>query len=165
MKIVIGDLISAAKSGEVNIIAHGCNCQNTMGAGIAPVIAKAFPTAFEADQSTQKGATYKLGTFSVGKEESGLLVYNLYTQLGFWGRKKGRRDLDYNALYNSLFAMAQDIRERFSVEDIVYKRVKVGIPKLGAGLAGGDWRVISRMVETIFEAEFGLDVTLYVLEE
>jgi O-acetyl-ADP-ribose deacetylase (regulator of RNase III) len=37
-----GDLITLAKSAKFDVIAHGCNCHSTMGAGIAPQMAKAF---------------------------------------------------------------------------------------------------------------------------
>ena len=39
---VDGDLIKLAKEGMFDVIAHGCNCHSTMGAGIAPQMAKAF---------------------------------------------------------------------------------------------------------------------------
>ena len=35
MNIVKGDLIKSAKEGQFDVIIHGCNCFNTMGAGIA----------------------------------------------------------------------------------------------------------------------------------
>jgi len=37
-----GDLIVLAKEGKFDVIAHGCNCQCIMGAGLAPQMAKAF---------------------------------------------------------------------------------------------------------------------------
>ena len=37
-----GDLIKLAKEGRFDVITHGCNCMCTMGAGIAPQMAKAF---------------------------------------------------------------------------------------------------------------------------
>lgn len=37
-----GDLIQLAKEGKFDVIAHGCNCFCTMGAGIAPKMAEAF---------------------------------------------------------------------------------------------------------------------------
>ena len=37
-KYKVGDLIEAAKSGEINVFGHGCNCFCTMGSGIAPLI-------------------------------------------------------------------------------------------------------------------------------
>jgi len=42
VKEIDGDLIKLAKEGKFDVIAHGCNCFCTMGAGIAPQMAKAF---------------------------------------------------------------------------------------------------------------------------
>jgi len=40
--------------------------------------------------------------------------------------------------------------------------MKVGLPKIGAGLGGGDWSIISKIIEE----ELGeFDVTIYVLDE
>jgi len=37
-----GNLITLAKKGEFDVIVHGCNCLNVMGAGIAKQIKKTF---------------------------------------------------------------------------------------------------------------------------
>ena len=42
LNYVDGDLISLALYGHFDVIAHGCNCFCTMGAGIAPKMAAAF---------------------------------------------------------------------------------------------------------------------------
>lgn len=39
---VEGNLILMALEGKFDVIAHGCNCQCTMGAGLAPQMVKAF---------------------------------------------------------------------------------------------------------------------------
>ena len=38
MRTVTGDLITLALEGEFDVIIHGCNCYNTMGAGIARAV-------------------------------------------------------------------------------------------------------------------------------
>jgi O-acetyl-ADP-ribose deacetylase (regulator of RNase III) len=38
MKFVKGDIIDIAKRGKFDVIIHGCNCFNTMGACIAKTI-------------------------------------------------------------------------------------------------------------------------------
>lgn len=150
----IGNLIEAAKAGEVNVIAHGCNCHNTMGSGIAPQIKNAFPEAFAVDQATIKGDFNKLGTYTLA-QSGDVKVFNLYTQFGYWGRNKGLRDLDYNALYDSMDSM------RKALEGL--PDVRVGIPAIGAGLAGGDWKVIQAIIErTLDQGDF--PVSVYLLD-
>ncbi|MGJ4995019.1 hypothetical protein ACQR0Z_11425 [Bradyrhizobium sp. HKCCYLS3077] len=56
MKIIKGDLIKLALDGHIDVIVHGCNCQCTMGAGIAKSIKDIFPEAYAADLSTPRAA-------------------------------------------------------------------------------------------------------------
>lgn len=157
LKYVKGDLIKAAQNGEVTIIAHCCNCFNTMGSGIAPQIAKAFPDAKEADDETMRADYDKLGTFTMSVtefEEHDVIVYNLYGQYGFGNRQSGVIDLNYYYLTKALEEMREDLL--YSGE----QDSKIGFPKIGCGLAGGDWKVVSQIIETIFD---GFDVTIYEL--
>lgn len=158
----VGNLITAAQSGEVNVIAHGCNCMNTMKSGIAPKIASAFPEAWAADQMTSRGSLEKLGTFSSAFSKNGLLVYNLYSQYTFTGRRQGKMDLDYNALASALDGMAASLRAKCRMLDMSINDLRIGLPKIGAGLAGGDWDIISPMIE---DSLGDFNVTIYVLKE
>lgn len=155
LKYKVGDLIAAAKNLEVDVIAHGCNCYCTMGSGIAPLIKNAFPAAWKADLQTEKGSKDKLGTFSHAIQDS-VIIGNLYTQFGYWGRNKGLRDLDYNAMYDSMALFRNMLVQRFG------DNVQIGLPKIGAGLAGGEWSIIEAIILSTFGS---LDVTVYVLDK
>ena len=144
MKIVQGDLIELAKSGEFNLIAHGCNCKCQMGKGIALTIKKEFPEAYKVDCQTVKGDESKMGTCSVAECLDGkLTVVNAYTQY-HW---KGKAVL---ANYDAIRSCMRWIKEN-------YPDKKIGLPKIGAGLAKGDWNTIQSIME---EELNGLDVTL-----
>ncbi len=136
MKIIQGDLIKLAIEGSFDVIIHGCNCQCTMGAGIAKSIKAEFPEAFDADLATAKGSRDKLGSLSeVIVERSGrkLTVVNAYTQF-HW---RGRGTLaDYDA-----------IRKVMRLIKIESTGQRIGYPKIGAGLAGGDWKIIAAIIE------------------
>jgi O-acetyl-ADP-ribose deacetylase (regulator of RNase III) len=152
IKYKVGCLIEAAKSGEVDIIAHQANCQNTMNSGIAPLIRESFPEAWEADCKMHKGNPLGyLGKVSWGYEGD-LIVFNLYGQDRYG---KGVHT-NYTALRSALYGMEGCLWG--------YTGGKIGLPKLGAGHGGGDWRVI----ETIIIEElcsYDRDVTIYVLTE
>lgn len=154
----VGDLILAAKNGEVDAIGHGCNCFCTMGSGIAPLVKNAFPLAYEADLETIKGDEGKLGEYSFadyffkGKK---LTIFNIYSQYGYWGRKKGIMDFNYNAFEHATWQvvnhmLAQDIKT-------------LGLPLIGAGLAGGDWGIIEEIIQRNLAAH--VDIIIYVLNE
>jgi O-acetyl-ADP-ribose deacetylase (regulator of RNase III) len=146
MKVVSGDLIQLAKDGEFDLIVHGCNCFCTMGAGIAKGIKAAFPAAFEADAASARGDRAKLGTCTsavIDMHGTPLVVVNAYTQFDYRG--SGPK-VDYDAL-RSCFRW---IREQHSGK-------RIGLPKIGAGLAGGDWE---RIAGIIAEELAGDDVTV-----
>jgi O-acetyl-ADP-ribose deacetylase (regulator of RNase III) len=142
MKTISGDLIHLAKNGEFDLIAHGCNCFCTIGAGIAKGIKAAFP----ADLATARGDRAKLGTCTfaeIDRNGTPLVVVNAYTQFDYRG--SGPK-VDYDAV-RSCF---QWIKQQHSVK-------RIGFPKIGAGLAGGDWARIAAIIE---EELAGEDVTL-----
>lgn len=165
LRYKVGNLITAAQTGEVNVIAHCCNCFCAMHTGIAPQIAKAFPGALEADLKTTRGSEAKLGTYSSWHDPaSGLEVFNLYAQYGNRERDRGQRDLDYTALRESLNKMNWHLKIGANMYEWIAnkpRQIHIGLPKLGAKLGGGDWNYISALIEN--ELEF--DVTIYVLEE
>ena len=136
MKYKTGCLIQLALDGEFDVIVHGCNCFNTMGAGIAKTIKKHFPEAYEEDCKTKKGDEGKLGeytSYTYQTEHGELTVVNGYTQYKFWGSGS---QLDYPAL-RCVFAKIK--------EDFPDKRI--GFPMIGAGLAGGDWNKIKEIIK------------------
>ena len=151
-----GDLIALAKQGKFDVITHGCNCLSNMGAGIAPQMAKAFG----ADKFWMEswGPTIsKLGcidyeTFVIGKNaiwsiedadnklnEPELIVVNSYTQFRYGKNHTDgvSKPLDYEALTLCM----RKINQEFSGKHI-------GLPKIGAGLAGGDWSRIKTIIQT-----------------
>jgi len=136
MITVKGDLVKLAISGEFDLIIHGCNCFCTMGAGIAKTIKQKFPEAYQADLKTRKGEKSKLGSISWAETETGngkLVVVNGYTQFNWRG--SGRK-ADYDA-----------IREVFKKVKKQFSGLRIGYPAIGAGLAGGDWQIISEIIE------------------
>lgn len=139
IKYIDGDLIK--ESELFDVIAHCCNCYCTFGAGIAPQIKAKFPEAFLVDCTTQRGDESKLGTITF-TENTTPIVVNLYGQYDYTGRRHGEMDLDYDALRSALRAM----KEEFS-------GLLFGLPKIGAGLAGGDWDVIESIIAEELEGE------------
>lgn len=146
LKTVKGNLIELAKQGEFNVIAHQANCFCTMRSGIAPQIADNFYSAFRADADTTRGDKTKLGKFSVGKEKNGLLVFNLYGQYG-WDKTQGNYGTDEKALKAALFQMRCELMSRATNNE----QYRIGFPKIGCGLGGGNWDNIQKAIEEIFD--------------
>lgn len=57
---VKGNAVSMFLRGEGHLI-HGCNCFNSMGAGIAKEVKQRIKGAYQLDQKTKKGDSRKLG--------------------------------------------------------------------------------------------------------
>ncbi len=136
MLIVQGDLLQLALDGTFNVILHGCNCQCQMGKGIALAIRTQFPEAYAADLATVKGDAKKLGTLSVAAISRGGLnfhVVNAYTQ--YHWRGTGMK-ADYAAIRNAMRAVK-----------VQFAGSRIGYPKIGAGLAGGDWKIIADIID------------------
>jgi len=150
MNTIKGDMLKLALDGQFDVIVHGCNCFHTMGAGIAKSIASKFPEAFEADKLTEYGSSEKLGSLSIGVIERGSVkftVINAYTQFQWRGR--GRK-VDYEA-----------ISKCFGTISELYPTSRIAYPMIGAGLAGGDWDIIQKLIVTELT---GLDHTLVLFD-
>ena len=159
-KEIDGNLITLARQGLFDGIVHGCNCFNTMGAGIAPQMAKEFvANEFPMERNIlTRGDHNKLGQIDIGTIEVEVLVsndkitlddyyfnnsdfynkdcfavINAYTQFGFGSNHKDGSmiPLDYVAL-----AMC------FKKINHLFKGLTIGFPKIGCGLAGGNWDVV-----------------------
>ena len=151
MKIVAGNLVTLALAGNYDLIMQGCNCMNQMGKGIALTIKNTWPEVYQADLATVKGDKTKLGTYTkavVDINGKPLVVVNCYTQYNY--NYEGVL-VDYTAVQQVMTKIKQD-----------YSGLKMAMPLIGAGLAKGDWSILSPIIETALEGE---DLTLVVLPQ
>ena len=157
MKHIKGNLIDLAEEGKFNIIIHGCNCFCTMGRGIAKEIKDRYPSAYSIDCDTTVGDRSKLGGFTwvsvldPNKIHFPFIIVNAYIQYDYKGN--GVR-CDYNAI-TSIF---NGILSKF---EPIYNQPRIGYPLIGAGLAKGDWNIISKIINKAF---VGFDHTLVTLD-
>jgi len=124
-----------------DILIHGCNCHNAMGSGVAKMVRELYPGAWLVDQKTLWGDKSKLGDYSFwnGKHyyyDQNITVINLYSQY-----KYGHTEVyaDYNA-----------IRKGLETVEFVYRGSTFAMPRIGAGLARGDWATIKKIIEEAF---------------
>jgi len=134
-----GDLIKLAKEGNFDVITHGCNCLCNMGAGIAVMMARTFGcNTFPLEELSTAGDVNKLGQIDFKlipvKPDKKVYVVNSYTQ-----RLVGPKLKPFD--YEALTLCMRKINLRFSGKHI-------GLPKIGAGLAGGDWEKIKNIIKT-----------------
>jgi O-acetyl-ADP-ribose deacetylase (regulator of RNase III) len=141
MKYITGDLLDMAEKGDFDVIIHGCNCHCAMGRGIALQIKNRYPEVYDVDLKTPKSDPSKLGKISLARVEAGssFIVVNAYTQFNYTGAKVL---VDYDA-----------VRACMRLIKLSFTGLRIGYPKIGAGLAGGDWEVISQSINEELEGE------------
>jgi len=142
MKQISGDLLQLALEGRFDVIVHGCNCQCQMGKGIALSIKRLFPEAYAADCATARGDLTKLGTISmaqVRRNGTAFYIVNGYTQV-HW------RGTGVKADYAAIRSVMNAVKLEFSGKRIAY-------PKIGAGLAGGEWTTIRAILAEALAGE------------
>lgn len=155
MKYVKGNLLDLAEEGKFDVIVHGCNCLNTMGSGIARQIRDRYPKAYLIDQASPKGNENKLGNFTQahidgyrrysphqrGFRPYSFTIINAYTQFGFNPRNVVNTD------YEALESVFWQIKLLYDLNP--QAPCRIGIPMIGAGLGGGDWKVIETIIDSI----------------
>jgi O-acetyl-ADP-ribose deacetylase (regulator of RNase III) len=149
MQFVSGDLF--ANRFRAHALAHGCNCQGSMGAGVATGFRDRYPEMFAEyrRRCKAKPREFNLGDVFLWKAEGQPWVFNLATQEGVW-----RARASYEAIETALKGM----REQADREGIP----SIAIPRIGAGHGGLSWRKVRAIIEGVFADWPG---TLYVYEE
>lgn len=154
-KIEFGDLLERCSVLQRGIIVHGCNAQGVMGSGIAVQVKQRWLDCFKKYSDFIANTPSPLGQvcfYSVPDREK-LMVANAITQDNF-GRT-GSKYVSYKAVYNC-FKEVANIAER---EDL-----PVHYPLIGAGLGGGDWAIISDIIESIMAEHPSVVHTLWIYE-
>lgn len=139
------------------LIVHGCNCQGVMGAGIAWEIKNRFPEAFHIYDQVHRSRGLKLGEISWSEVSPNKFIVNANTQDGF-GRD--HRQVSYDAIAD---CFAEVVKLADTLE--THRKVKLEIifPMIGAGLGGGNWKVISGIIDAVIPDT--MSKVLYLLQK
>lgn len=147
-KIIQMDILKA----DDPIIGHCCNTRNTMASGVARALKDRFPEVYVGDTNFHK----EVATYGEYEILGNCILVDVVTDAAYTPIKKianiygqrdfgydGKRYLDYEALYNGL-----EILKRY-ISELGYK--SLGLPyNIGCCRAGGDWGVVSAMLDRIF---------------
>ena len=131
VKYVYGDLLNMLD--QFDVVLHGCNIYHTMGAGIAKQFREKHPHVYEADMmQTAYGDENKLGKFSIAYVNN-TVILNCYTQKIYSGNGQ---HVNYDAIRNVM----KLVKARYTGK-------RIGMPCIGAGLAGGNWDYIFEIIK------------------
>ncbi len=134
VEIVKGCIFEAFKKREIDYLVHQVNCIGVMG-GLAGEIKRRYPGVYDAYvEYINEASSSVFGDFlQLGK------IVNIFGQDGVGTHK---RQTKYGALAEGLISWRD--------ECLCGKEV-IGFPyKIGCGLGGGDWAVVSELIEFIF---------------
>lgn len=116
-------------------IVHGCNAQGKMNAGVAKSIRQKYPYVYTNYLSDLHILNPLVGSSSIYRYSEDLVIVSAITQK-YYGSDRNTRYVSYDAIdkiFEDLFAW-------------VDRRYAVSMPKIGAGLGGGDWDIISEII-------------------
>lgn len=146
--VIEGDLLKEVKTG---IIVHGCNAQGVMGGGFAYQVKKMYPEVFKTYNAWclryMDVTEHMLGMVqNVEVNRSTFYIANAITQDQYG---TNCRHVNYEAVAQCFAAVANTAR---------LTELHVHYPLIGAGLAGGNWNIISVIID---EALKGIPHTLW----
>lgn len=168
ISVSIGNIVNEVKEG---IIVQQVNAQGVMGSGVAKDIRDKWPVVWEeysrivVPYPGDRGAS-AMGMMIPVQVDTNLWVCNVVGQQ-YYGREPnkqpGGRYTSYDALTNGLAKVSTFALETFIFEeDFWIHRPTIHFPLIGCGLGGGDWRIVSRIIETQL---YGFKKNLWVLKE
>lgn len=130
---------------DEDFLAHGCNCHGVMGSGVAKAIRDKWPMVYKEYRAFYELNGLELGTVHHVAIPDGRGVFNSMTQFDFG---TDTRKVDYEAVASCF----EGINNRIPGKTLA-------IPLIGCGLAGGNWRAVSAIIDSVTP---DVDITLYI---
>jgi O-acetyl-ADP-ribose deacetylase (regulator of RNase III) len=145
---VVGDLLES----DEFIIAHGCNTQGFMGAGIAKAVAEKYPQVYESYKWSCHYGHFRVGGLDVHHvlegESTARFVLNLGTQ-------------EFTGANASYWALTLAMGNAFEwARKFGHKRI--AIPRIGCGIGGLEWKTVEWVIDGIYQwVPSGPEVVVY----
>lgn len=140
-----GDLFAT----DVKLMVHGCNALGVMGAGVARIVRTKYPEAEAAYIKEIDAGELVLGGVQFVPTK-GKIIANAITQANVGS--------GLQVSYNAVRKCMKEIKKFMGENNLT----KVAMPKIGAGLAGGDWDVLSKIIDDELR---GKEVIVYYIED
>lgn len=125
---------------DCDVIAHGCNCKGGFGSGIAGQIKKLYPEVREAYLKYHDDVGWALGDIQLVGIDNGKVIANCATQDEYLPR--GICHADYEAIEKVCYKLKDYCLEN---------NKSLAMPRIGCGLAGGDWSKVKEIYEKVFK--------------
>ena len=128
----LGDLFD--NTHHVQAFAHGCNCQGSMGAGVAKTFKACYPEMYDEYRRRCKAEPWQFnrGECWLWKADKQPWVFNLGIHERYWRARAG-----YEAIGTALRSM----RKEADAEGIT----SIAMPRIGVGYGGLSWKKVREM--------------------
>ena len=133
------------------IIIHCCNNLGLMGAGVALALRKKWPKVYIQYREKYEKEGLELGEVDFVKINKNLVIANMIGQEGI-KTKKDKIPISYEAIEECLDKIYNIAKK--------YNAIVIG-PKFGAGLAGGDWKIIEELIIRCLSEK---DISVFIYE-
>jgi len=156
IKLIKGNIIDALANTDIDIFAHGVNCRGGFGSGLAGEIARRLPKVRNEYIAKHKSKhPWTLGaTQTVQIQTNNIINGDPYSQTSYIMNCATQRDYgrDPQSQPNGMYCHyeAIDVCMREYHEFCKGHELIPGLPYIGCGLAGGDWNIVQRIIEEIF---------------
>lgn len=171
----VGDATTPCTNVGVNVIAHICNNIGGWGRGFVLALSKKWkqPEMLYKQWWSQRAFLKGDKAFDLGNIQEVALdvvnfkpktyVINMIAQDGIYNDSDGNPPIRYEALKQCLDKLYFFCREEVKKGAIVKN---ISMPRIGAGLAGGEWSVIEPLIQQyLCDGDNGFDVYIYDLPE
>jgi len=160
---IIKQRVNAQENGATVFVPHVCNNIDLFGAGFAAQVAEHYPSV-KTDYhllgknflASNLGYSQIIKVYEEPKYRHKLFFVNMIAQNGVRSYNN-QRSLNYFALGQSMYKLSQYIHMNTGFAN-KSENIEIHCPKFGSGLAGGDWRFISELINDIWGKFF---VTVY----
>ena len=157
---IIGDAtLPIETEAENRLIVHCCNTLGAWGAGFVVPLGRRYPKAKDGYKKfivENKGISM-LGEVNEVKVADNIYVENLMGQSFLYKKANGEIPCNYIAIETGFLKIMENWSNKgnFSIH----------MPRIGCGLAGGDWKTIENIIQRTFVDIANVDVYVYDLKK
>lgn len=154
IRYLVGDATRPDVMG-LKIIAHCCNNAGLWGAGFVMALSRRWKAPFAVFDKAHSEKRDLLGSFQLAPVETDIIVCNIIGQHGTSWDDMGNPPVRYEALRKGFHDLAEQIRS------LIKPTPSVHMPRLGCGLAGGQWHIVEKIIQEELSAR---DIAVFVYD-
>lgn len=157
IKYVVGDAtLPIMCENEKSIIVHCCNTLGAWGAGFVIPLAKHYPLVKDSYKKYIHSGNVRLGDVDEVKVTDNIYIENLIGQSFLYPSQMEK----YLVIIKPL---KRDLKKIITLFEGINETYSIHMPRIGCGLAGGDWNIIENIIKRTFINKANVNVYVYDL--